>query len=158
MEMGVVFPAFCVQNDIWRAVCGVGAADMRRLCFAIATYLMCMGMGGGAGTRPVARLGGCGLCEWGLTHASSLREVTGATSRCVGGGCVCLPALSPCFPAAICLMYARMRSGGNLMRLVLWGGVLMWCWGSFSMCFVCKTGLGALCAELVLQICTVYVF
>ena len=71
---------------------------------------------------------------------------------------MCLPALSPCFPAAICLMYARMRSGGNLMRLVLWCGVLMWSWGSFSLRFVCKTIFGVLCADLVPQICPVYVF
>ena len=38
------------------------------------------------------------------------------------------------------------------------GGVLTWWLGSFSLCFVCKTGHGVLCAELVLQICTVYVF
>jgi hypothetical protein len=60
--VGVVFRVFCVQNVTWCAVCGVGAADMHRLCFPIATCLMCMGMGGGAGTPPVARLGGCGLC------------------------------------------------------------------------------------------------
>ncbi len=117
-----------------------------------------MGMGGGAGTMPVARLVWCRLCVGELSHASSMTEVTETTSQGVGGGCVCLPALSPCFPAAICLMYVHMRSGGNLMRWVLLGGVLMWWWGSFSVCFVCKTGLGALCAELVLQICTVYVF
>ena len=69
--VGVVFPAFCVQNDIWRAVCGFGAADMRRLCFPIATYSVCMGMGGGAGTRPVARLGGCGPSVGGLSHTQA---------------------------------------------------------------------------------------
>ena len=69
-----------------------------------------------------------------------------------------LPALSPFFLISICLMYARMRSGGNLMRLVLWGGELMWWWGSFSLRFVCKTIFGVLCADLVQQICTVYVF
>ena len=69
MEMGVVFPAFRVQNGTWCAVCGVGVADMRRICFPIAICLMCMGMGGGAGTSPVARLGGCGLCGGGaLSH------------------------------------------------------------------------------------------
>ena len=57
--VGVVFPVFCVQNGTWRAVCGVGAADMHRLCFPIAMYSMYMDMGGGAGTPPVARLGGC---------------------------------------------------------------------------------------------------
>ena len=62
MVVGVVLPVFCVQNETWRAVCGVGAADMHRLCFPIATYSMYMGMGGGAGGTPVARLGGCGLC------------------------------------------------------------------------------------------------
>ncbi len=55
----VVSTAFCVRNGTWRAVCGVGAADMHRLCFLIATYSMCMGMGGGAGMMPVACLGGC---------------------------------------------------------------------------------------------------
>jgi hypothetical protein len=154
----VVFPALRVQNGTWRAVCGVGAADMHRICFRIATYSMCMGMGDGAGKSPVARLGGCGLCVEGLPHTSSVRQATETTSQGVGGGGVCLPALSPCFPASICIMHVRMRSGGNLMRWVLWGGVLMWWWGSFSVCFVCKTGLGALCAELVPQICTVYVF
>jgi hypothetical protein len=147
-----------VQNDIWRAVCGVGAADMRRLCFAIATYLLCMGMGGGAGTRPVARLGGCGLCVGGLSHTSSVREATGATSRCVGGGCGRLPPLSPCFLISIYVMSARMCSGSNLMRWVWWDGVLTWWWGSFSVCFVCEMGLGVLCAESVQQICAVYVF
>ena len=57
--VGVVFCVFCVQNGTWCAVCGVGVADMRRLRFLIATYSMCMGMGGGASTPPVARLGGC---------------------------------------------------------------------------------------------------
>jgi hypothetical protein len=51
-----------------------------------------------------------------------------------------------------------MRSAGNLMWWAWRGGVLTWWWGSFSLGFVCKTGLGALCAELVPQICTVYVF
>ncbi len=156
--VGVVFHVFCVQNGTWCAVCGVGAADMHRLCFLIATCLMCMGIGGGAGTPPVARLGGCGLCVGGLSHASSMREVTETTSRGDGGGCVCLPVPSPCFPTSICLMYARMCSGGNLIRWVLWGGVLMWSWGSFSVCFVSKMGLGALCVELVPQICTIHVF
>ena len=154
----VVFHVFCVQNGALCAVCGVGAADMHHLCFLIATYSMCMNMGDGAGMPPVARLAGCGLCVWGLSHASSAREATETTSRCVGGGCVCLPAFSPCFLVFIYVVSVRMCSGGNLMRWVLWGGVLMWCWGSFSMCFVCKTGLGALCVELVQQICTVYVF
>ena len=71
---------------------------------------------------------------------------------------MCLPALSPCFLISICVMSVRMCSGGNLIRWVLWGGVLTWWWGSFSVCFVCKTGLGVLCAELVWQICAVYVF
>ena len=60
--VGVSFPVLCVQNGTWCAVCEVGAADMHRLCFPIAMYSTCMGMGGGAGTPPVARLGGCGLC------------------------------------------------------------------------------------------------
>jgi hypothetical protein len=106
----------------------------------------------------VACLGGCGLCVLGLPRTSSVREATGTTSWCVGGGCGRLPALSPCFLVYIYVVSVRMCSGGNLMRWVLWGGVLMWWWGSFSVCFVCKTGLGALCAELVPQICTVYVF
>ena len=84
--VGVVFRVFCVQNVTWCAVCGVGAADMHRLCFLIATCLMCMGMGGGAGTPPVARLGGCGLCVGGLSHASAVREVTGTTCRYAEGG------------------------------------------------------------------------
>ena len=112
--VGVVSPAFCVQNGTWCAVCGVGAADVHHLCFLIATYLMCMNMGDGAGTSPVARLGGCGLCVEGLPHTSSVREVTETTSRCVGGGCVCLPALSPCFPTSTCVMSVCMCSGGNL--------------------------------------------
>ncbi len=84
--VGVVFHVFCVQNGTWCAVCEVGAADMHRLCFLIATYSMCMGMGGGAGTSPVARLGGCGLCVGGLSHASVVREVTGTTCRYAEGG------------------------------------------------------------------------
>jgi hypothetical protein len=156
--VGVVFRVFCVQNGTWCAVCGVGAADMHRLCFLIAAYSIYMGMGGGAAATPVARLGGCGRCVGGLSHASAVREVTGHTSRCVGGGCECLPALNPCFPAAICVVSMRMCSGGNLMRWVWCGGLLTWWWGSFSMCFVCKTGLGALCVELVPQICTIHVF
>jgi hypothetical protein len=71
---------------------------------------------------------------------------------------VCLPALSPCFLISVCVMSVCMCSGGNLMRLVRWGGVLTWRWGSFSLRFVCKTGLGVLCAELVWQIYAVYVF
>ncbi len=59
--VGVVSRVFCVQNGTWCAVCGVGAADMHRLCFLIATCLMCMGMGGGACMQSVARLGGCRL-------------------------------------------------------------------------------------------------
>ena len=59
VDMGVVFPAFCVRNGIWCAVCGVGAADMHRLRSRIATYSMCMVKGGGAGTPPVTSLGGC---------------------------------------------------------------------------------------------------
>ena len=55
----VVFPVLRVQNGTWRAVCGVGAAYMHRLCFPIAMYSMYMDMGGGAGTPPAARLGGC---------------------------------------------------------------------------------------------------
>ena len=156
--VGVVFHVFCVQNGIWCVVCGVGAAYMCRLCFPIAIYSICMGMGDGIAATPVAGLGWCGLCVLGLPRTSSVREATGTTSWCVGGGCGRLPALSPCFLVFIYVVSVRMCSGGNLMRWVLWGGVLMWCWGSFSMCFVCKTGLGALCAELVLQICTVYVF
>ncbi len=66
--VGAVFCVFSVHNGTWRAVCGVGAADMHRLCFPIAMYSMCMGMGGGAGGTPVARLGGCGLCAWGLPN------------------------------------------------------------------------------------------
>ena len=113
--VGVVSPAFCVRNGTWRAVCGVGAADVHHLCFPIAIYLMCMSMGDGAGTSPVARLGGCGLCVEGLPHTSSVREVTETTSRCVGGGCVCLPALSPCFLVFIYVVSVRMCSGGNFM-------------------------------------------
>ena len=86
--VGAVFVVFCVQNGIWRAVCGVGVVDMHRLCFPIATYSMCMVMGGGAGGTPVARLGGCGLCVGRLPHVRCVREATGHTSRCVGGGCV----------------------------------------------------------------------
>ena len=156
--LGVVFRGFRVQNGTWCAVCGVGAPDMHRLCFLIATCLMCMGMGCGAGTMPVARLGGCRLCVGGLPHTSSVREVVGTTSRCVGGGYGQLPVLSPCFLTSTCVMSTRMCSGGNLMRWMWCGGLLTWWWGSFSMCFVCKTGLGALCVELVQQICTVYVF
>jgi hypothetical protein len=158
VEMGVVFPAFCVQNGIWRAVCGVGAVDMHRLCFRISTYSMCMVMGGGAAAMPVARWGWCGPSVRELSHASAVREVTGHTSRCVGGRTVLLPALSPCFPTSICVVSACMCSGGNLTRWVLWGGVLTWWWGSFFLRFVSKMGLGALCVELVPQICTVHVF
>jgi hypothetical protein len=161
MVVGFVSGALWVQNWTWCAVRGVGAADMHRLCFLIATYSMCMCMGGGAAVTPVTRWGWCGLSVWGLSHTgceACEREVTGHTSRCVGGRCVCLPALSPCFLTSICLMYARMCSGGNLTGWVWRGGVLTWWWGSFSICFVCKAGLCVLCAELVPQVCTVYVF
>jgi hypothetical protein len=87
VEMGVVSPALCAQNRIWCAVCGVGAPDMRRLWFPIATYSMCMGMGGGAAATPVARWGWCGLCVGGLSLTGCVREVTGHTSRCVEGCC-----------------------------------------------------------------------
>ena len=60
--VGVAFPVLCVQNGTWCAVCEVGAADMHRLCFPIAMYSTCMGMGGGAGKPVVAGLEGCGLC------------------------------------------------------------------------------------------------
>jgi hypothetical protein len=113
--VGVAFPVFCMQYGTWRAVCGVGAADMHRPCFPIAMYSMYMYMGGGVGTTPVARLGGCGLSVWGLSHTGSVREVTGTTCRCVGGGCMCLPALSPWFPTSICVMSMCMCSGNNLM-------------------------------------------
>ena len=83
--VGAVFPVFCVQNGTWRAVWGVGTADMVRLCFPIAMYSMYMGMGDGAGGTPVARLGWCRLCAWGLPHVRCVREATGRTSRCVGG-------------------------------------------------------------------------
>ena len=68
--VGVVFPVICVQNGSWCAVCGVGAVHLCRLRFPIAMYSMYMYMGGGVGTTPVARLGGCGLSVWGsLTQA-----------------------------------------------------------------------------------------
>ena len=156
--IGVVFRGFRERNGTWCAVCRVGAADMRRLCFPIAAYSMCMNMCDGAGTSPVARLGGCGLCVEGLPHTSSVRQVTETTSRCLGGGCGRLPPLNPCFLISIYVMSARMCSGSNLMRWVWWDGVLTWWWGSFSVCFVCEMGLGVLCADLVPQICAVYVF
>jgi hypothetical protein len=156
--VGVVFRVFCVQHGTWRAVCGFGAADMHRLCFPIATYLMCMDMGSGAGTPPVVRLGGSGLRVCELPHTSSMWEAKGTRSRCVGGECACLPWLSPCFLKLLCVVSARMCSGGNLMWWVWRGGVFTWWWGSFSLGFVCKTGLDALCAELVPQMCNIYVF
>ena len=156
--VGVVFPVFWVQHRTWRAVWGVGVVDMVRLCFPIATYSMYMGMGGGAGGTPVARLGGCGLCAWGLPHTSSVREVRGSTCRYVGVGCGCLPPFNLCFRISPCIMSSRMRSGGNLMWWAWRGGVLTWWWGSFSLGFVCKTGPGVLHAGLVQWICTVYVF
>ena len=156
--VGVVFPAFCVQNGTWCVVCGFSARAVLRLCFPIATYSIYMVLGGGDGRTPAACWGWCGLCVCELPHTSSVREVTGHPSRCVGGRCVCLPALSPCFLTSICLMYARMCEYGCGAGLVWWCGVLTWWWGSFSVCFVCKTGLGVLCVELVQQICTVYVF
>ena len=156
--VGVVFPVLCVHKGTWRAVCGVGAADMHHLCFPIAMYSMYMEMGDGAGGTPVARLGGCGLCAWGLPNTSSVREVTGHPSLCVGGGCVCLPVLSPWFPTSICVVSSCMCSGGKLMWFVRWGRLLTWWWGLFSVCFVCTMGHGVLCAELVPCICAVYVF
>ncbi len=156
--VGVVFPAFCVQNGTWCVVCGFGARAVLRLCFPIATYSMCMSMGGGAGMPPVARLAGCGLCVGGLSHASAVREVRGTTSRCGGGGGGLLPAFNLCFLTSICVVSARMCSSGNLTGWVWCGEVLTWWWGSFFTCFVCKTGLCVLCAELVPQICTIYVF
>jgi hypothetical protein len=124
--VGVVFRMFCVQNGTWCAVCGVGALDMHRLCFPIATYSMCMGMGGGAGKPPVARLGGCGLCVEGQPHTSSVREATGTTSSCVGGGCGRLPAFIPCFLMSTYVMSMCMCSGSNLMGRMRWVGVLPW--------------------------------
>jgi hypothetical protein len=58
------------------------------------------------------------VCLCGLPHTSSVREATGTTSWCVGGGCGRLPAVSPCFLTYICVMSARMCSGGNLMDWV----------------------------------------
>ena len=60
--VGVAFRVFCVRNGTWCAVCGVGAADMHRLCFPIATYSIYMDMGGGDGRTPAACWGWCGLC------------------------------------------------------------------------------------------------
>jgi hypothetical protein len=154
----VDFLVQCVQNGSWCVVCGVGTAHAHCLCFPIATYSMCMEMGGVAGTTLVAGLGGCGLCVCELPHTSSVREVRGTTSRCGGGGGGLLPAFNLCFLTSICVVSARMCSGGNLIWWVWCGGVLMWWWGSFSMCFVCKTGLCVLCAELVPQMCNIYVF
>jgi len=133
----VASPAFCVQNGTWRAVCGVGAADMHRLCFLIATYSMCMDMGGGAGTMSVAGLGGCGLCVCELPYTSSAREAKGTTTPCVGGGYGRLPAFSPCFLTSTYVMSMCMCSGSNLMGRMRWVGVLTWWWGSFSVVFVC---------------------
>jgi hypothetical protein len=135
--VGVVFRVFCQQNGTWCAVCRVGATDMHHPCFPVATCLMCMDMGGGAGTMPVARLGGCGLSVCELPHRSSAREVGGTTSRCVGGGYGRLPAFSPYFLISICIVSMCMCSGGNLMRWMRWGEVLTWCWGSFSVAFLC---------------------
>ena len=55
-------------------------------------------------------------------------------------------------------MISGMCSSGKFMGWVWCGGVLTWWWVLFSSCFVCKTGHDVLCAELVPQICTVYVF
>ena len=54
--VGVVSGALWVQNWSWCAVRGVRDDDMHRLYLPIATYPMCMGMGGGAGDMLVARL------------------------------------------------------------------------------------------------------
>jgi hypothetical protein len=124
--VGVVFRVFCVQNGSWCVVYRVGTTHAHPQCFPIATYSMCMGMGGGAGTTPVAGLGVCGLCVCELPHTSSVREVRGTTSRCVGGEGGLLPAFNLCFLTSICVVRAHMCSGGNLMRLVRWGGVLTW--------------------------------
>jgi hypothetical protein len=94
----------------------------------------------------------------GCLTPNSVREARGTTSRCVGVGCVCLPAFSPCFLKLICIVSAHMCTGSNLMEWVWCGGVLTWWWRSFPLRFVCKTGLGGLCAVLVPQVCTVYVF
>ncbi len=50
---------------------------------------------------------------------------------------MCLPAFSPCFMTSTCVMSVCMCSGSNLTRWVQWCGVLTWCWGSFSVAFVC---------------------
>jgi hypothetical protein len=110
--VGVVFPVFFVQNGTWCVVCGFCARAVLRLCFPIATYSIYMDMGGGDGRTPAACWGWCGLCVCELPHTSSVREVTGHPSRCVGGRCVCLHALSTCFLTSICLMYARMCDYG----------------------------------------------
>ncbi len=65
MAVGVVFLVFCVQSRTFCAVCGVGVADMRRLCFPIVTSSIRMVNGDGAGMPPVARLVWCRLCVWG---------------------------------------------------------------------------------------------
>ena len=54
---------------------------------------------------------------------------------------MCLPALSLFFLTNPCVVSARMCSSGNLMDWVWWGGVLTWCWGSFSLVFVCGGGV-----------------
>ncbi len=43
----------------------VWTLDAHRLCFHIATYSMCMGMGDGGKVTPAAGLGGCSLCVCG---------------------------------------------------------------------------------------------
>jgi hypothetical protein len=82
-------------------------------------------------------------------------------SGSLGWATVCalriLSAQSLLFLVSICLMYARMRDYGCGAGLVWWCGVLTWWYGSFSLRFVCKTGLGVLCAGFVLGLCSVYV-
>jgi hypothetical protein len=155
--VGVVFRVLCAKRDLvcWvRAWCSGYAPSM----FSSSHILSLHGHGWWGWQDPCSVLGMVWTVCGGLSHTGCVREVTGHPSRCVGGRCVRLPALSPCFPTAIYLKYARMCDYGCGTGLAWCGGVLTWLWGSFSVCFVRKTGFGALCAELVLQICAVYAF
>ena len=98
------------------------------------------------------------VCLCGLPHKSSVRSGTGTTCRCVGGGLGRLLALNPCYLTSTCSVNPCMYNCVNFIAWVGWGGMLTWWWGSFLVRFGCRTGLGVLCVELVLQICTVYVF
>jgi hypothetical protein len=70
--LGVVFRILCMACRALCVVRGVGGVDMHRLCFSIAMYLVCMGIGGGAGMPLVVRWEGVScVLVWAATQKLS---------------------------------------------------------------------------------------